>query len=179
MPYSYKVHFIADLYVSSPAQVEGVSVEALNDTAVEVTWKSAALPLEELTGYRVDYRETVKGQKREAKCTCEEFEMFPKDVSSGVIGGLETGVSYQFQVTALARTVDGSEVEGEASQVDNSTIATPGQQGTEALQIGTQESHSYMHTHTCCSGTLSVCLMSLLKWVVAVAQRCVSIGTIT
>ncbi len=43
--------------------------------------------------------------------------------------GWETEVSYQFQVTALARTVDGTEVEGEASVVDNSTIATPGQQG--------------------------------------------------
>ncbi len=103
------------MYVPSPAQVEGVSVRALSDIEVEVTWKSVALPLEELTGYRVDYRETVQGQKREAKCTCDESEMFPSDTNSGVIGGLETGVRYQFQVTALARTVDGTEVEGEGS----------------------------------------------------------------
>ncbi len=102
---------------------------------MEVTWKSVALPLEELTGYRVDYRETVQGQKREARCTCEESEIFPSEASSGVIGGLATGVSYQFQVTALARTVDGTNVEGEGSVVDDSTIATPGQQGTQALQI--------------------------------------------
>ncbi len=75
-------------------------------TGVEVTWKSVALPLEELTRYRVVFRETVQGQKREAKCTCEEFEVFPRDTNSGVIGGLETGESYQFQVTALARTLD-------------------------------------------------------------------------
>ncbi len=60
---------------------------------------------------------------------------FPKDVSSRVIGGLETGETYQFLVTALARTVDGTEVEGEASVVDDSAIATPEEQGTlRALQ---------------------------------------------
>ncbi len=97
---------------------------------MEVTWKSVALPLEELTGYRVVYREAVQGQKREAKCMCEEFEVFPREANLGVIGGLETGESYQFQVTALARTADGIEVEGEASVVDDSTIATHEVQGT-------------------------------------------------
>ncbi len=110
------------MYVPSPAQVKGVSVEVLSGTVVEVTWKSVALSLEELTGYRVDYRES--------KGACEEVETFPSDVNSGVIGGLETGESYQFQVTALARTVDGTNVEGEASEVDDSAIPIPGEQGT-------------------------------------------------
>ncbi len=56
-------------------------------------------------------------------------------------------MSYQFQVTALARTVDGTNVEGEGSVVDDSAIAIPGEQGTQALQICTQELHSFMHIH--------------------------------
>ncbi len=128
MPY-IKVKSIADLCVPSPAQVEGVSVEALSGTVVEVTWKSVALPLEELTGYRVDYSQVGPSMKRE---TCGTnmtggTETFPRNVSSGVIGGLETGETYQFQVTALARTVDGTEVEGEASVVDANAIATAGE----------------------------------------------------
>ncbi len=119
------------MYVSSPAQIEGVSVEVLSDTEVEVSWMSVALPLEELTGYRVDYSRVESSRKRQAG----ETVTFPRDVSSRVIGGLISGESYQFQVTALAKTLDGTEVEGEASVVDDSAIATPEEQGTlRALQ---------------------------------------------
>ncbi len=120
------------MYVPSSAQVEGVSVRVLNDTAVEVSWKSVALPLEELTGYRVVYSQVEPSMKRQTGGTnmTGGNETFPRDANSGVISGLETGEIYHFQVTALARTVDGIEVEGEASVVDDSTIATPGEQGT-------------------------------------------------
>ncbi len=148
------------MYVPSPAQVEGVSVRALSDTAVEVSWTSVALPLEELTGYKVYYRETVQ-----AKCMCEEFEMFPRDVSSGVIGGLATGVSYQFQVTALARTVDGTEVEGEASHVNDGTITTPEEQGRLEHSAVRYQLGTTMSACTCTEGVAStqviyMCLMA-------------------
>ncbi len=115
------------MYVPSSAQVEGVSVGVLNDTAVEVTWKSVALPLEELTGYRVDYSQVEPSKKRQVGGTnmTGGTETFPRDANSGVIGGFETGVRYQFQVTALASTLDGTDVEGEASVVDD--IVTPGE----------------------------------------------------
>ncbi len=128
-----------DLCVPSPAQVEGVSVRALSDTVVEVTWKSVVLPLEELTGYKVIYSQVEPSKKRLVGGT----ETFPGGVSSGVISGLIAGVSYQFQVTALARTVDGTEVEGEASVLDNSTMATPGQQGK--LELGISNMYMCMY----------------------------------
>ncbi len=121
---------------------------------MEVTWKSVTLPLEELTGYRVYYSQ-VESRKRQTG----ETVTFPRDVSSRVIGGLETGESYQFQVTALARTVDGTEVEGEASVVDDSAIATPGEQGKLRALQKLNNVNAYVHVHVCCSGSaLRLCV---------------------
>ncbi len=91
---------------------------------MDVSWKSNTLPLEELTGYRVDYSQVEPSMKRETSRTNATggTETFPSDVNSGVISGLTAGESYQFQVTALTRTVDGTEVEGEASVVNDSTM---------------------------------------------------------
>ncbi len=74
-----------------------------------VSWKSVPLPLEELTGYRVNYREVVQDRRRQNRGigTDEGFRTFPRDATSGEIDGLRTGVNYQFQVTALAVTLDG------------------------------------------------------------------------
>ncbi len=96
---------------------------------MDVSWKSVALPLEELTGYRVDYSQVEPSMKRETAGTnaMGGTETFPSDANSGVISRLAAGESYQFQVTALARTVDGTEVEGQGSVVDDSTIVTAGE----------------------------------------------------
>ena len=112
------------------AQVQDVRVEVLTTTEVEVTWESVPLPLEELLGYRVYYRQLTQNHDGQAQCTCEGFEDFPSGVSSGVIGGLTNEMSYQFQVTARAVTLDGTEMEGELSEVDSESIVTLGAQGT-------------------------------------------------
>ncbi len=94
-----------------------------------VFWDRVPLPLEELTGYRVDYREVVQARKRQPQCTCEQFREFTSEATSGVIDGLRTGVNCQFQVTALAVTLDGASVKGDASVESDSTMAVPAEQG--------------------------------------------------
>ncbi len=98
-----------------------------------VFWDPVPLPLDELTGYRVDYREVVQARKRQPQCTCEQFREFPGEATSGEIDGLKTGVNYQFQVTALAVTLDGKSVEGEASEESDDSMAVPSTRGMYIL----------------------------------------------
>ena len=50
------------IWYTVPAQVQGVRVIVLNDTAVVVTWERVSLPLEEVTGYTVYYSQALKQQ---------------------------------------------------------------------------------------------------------------------
>ncbi len=97
-----------------------------------VFWDPVPLPLEELTGYRVNYREVVKARKRlvGGNGTDEGFRDFSREATSGVIDGLTTGVNYQFQVTAVAVTLNGTSVKGEASEESDDTMVVPSTQGT-------------------------------------------------
>ncbi len=97
-----------------------------------VFWDRSPLPLEELRGYRVDYREVVQARKRlvGGNGTDEGSRNFSREATSGEIDGLRTGVNYQFQVTALAVTLDGTSVEGDASVESDRTMAVPAEQGS-------------------------------------------------
>ncbi len=101
----------------------------MSATSVLVSWDRSPLPLEELTGYRVDYREVVQARKRQPQCTDEGFRNFSSEATSGEIDGLRTGVNYQFQVTALAVRLDGTLTEGDASEESDNTMAVPAGQG--------------------------------------------------
>ncbi len=106
-------------------------MSVLSATAVLVSWDRVLLPLEELTGYRVDYREVVQARKRlvGGNGTDEGSRVFPSEATSGVIDGLRMGVNYQFQVTALAVTLDGTSVEGDASEESDDSMAVPSTRG--------------------------------------------------
>ena len=108
----------------SPAQVQGLSVRVLDDTAVRVTWERVSLPLEEVTGYTVYYSPT-QSLKRQSGGTA----MFANDASSGVIDGLSTGVRYQFEVTVNTMTFDGTVLEGERSEIIEKSTVIVEQQG--------------------------------------------------
>ena len=98
-----------------------MTVTVLSDTAVRVTWERVSLPLEEVTGYTVYYNQTQSLQTQS-----EMTAMFAHDASSGVIGGLSTGVRYQFEVAVNAITADGTVLEGERSEVNEDSIVVAG-----------------------------------------------------
>ena len=83
----------------------------VNATAVMIMWQS--LELEQLIHYTVLY--SVGGSGR-----AEKLVIFPISQQSGVVGGLEPGQEYIFQVMAVA-VINGSDVDGERSAVATAT----------------------------------------------------------
>ena len=125
----------------SPAQVQGISVRVLDDTAVRVTWERVSLPLEEVTGYTVYYSPT-QSLKRQSGGTA----MFANDASSGVIDGLSTGVRYQFEVTVTAMNVDGTELDGERSEVNKDSTVTAGElEGKSIIVLSMYEKYACLY----------------------------------
>ena len=80
----------------------------VNATAVMIVWQE--LDLEQLIHYTVLYSAVGSGRAEEKSVT------FPTSQHSGVVGGLEPGQQYVFQVMAVA-VINGSDVDGERSAV--------------------------------------------------------------
>ena len=99
--------------------------------SVEVSWESVDLPQEEVHGYRVYYRQVMaQTRKRQNGENVNGSKgSHGGNATSGVIDGLTTGVSYEFQVSALAVTSDGVELEGQPSDVTDDSTAVPKGQG--------------------------------------------------
>ncbi len=83
-------------YVVHQLKVPVSGVRVLSATAVLGFWNPVPLPLEELTGYRVDYREVVQTRKRlvNGNGTDEGSRNFSSEATSGVVeNGSELPVS--------------------------------------------------------------------------------------
>ena len=112
--YSYDISFTKCMYVYSHsliAAVQGVKVAALNDTAVTVSWNVLVIP-----DFPIDHYTVLYSQQDGAMSA-----QFPSNATSGVIAGLDSTATYQFQVFANV-TVDGTSLEGEISSPISFTI---------------------------------------------------------
>ena len=96
--------------------MEGVSVSTISDTSVRVSWETLVIDAT-VTGYTVVYSRVSGRRKRQDG---EMSRDFPANATSGVIAGLESGVTYQFQVLATAE-VNGMELIGDRSPVTDET----------------------------------------------------------
>ena len=97
------------------AAVQGVEVTALNGTAVNVSWIVLVIPDFpdfSINHYTVLYSR-VESQRRRRQDGAMSTQ-FPSTATSGVIAGLDSPATYQFQVFATV-TVDGTSLEGERS----------------------------------------------------------------
>ena len=98
-------------FIYPTAPVEDVVATEVNATAVMIVWQ--ALELEQLIHYTVLYSAVGSGR-------AEKSVTFPISQQSGVVGGLEPGQQYMFQVMAVA-VINGSDVDGERSAVATAT----------------------------------------------------------
>ena len=94
------------------AAVEGVTVTARSDTAVNVSWNAVIIPDFSVDFYTVVYSPVSLSRRRQDGG--EMSAVFSPPATSGVIGGLDSDTDYQFQVFATV-TVDGEPLEGEGS----------------------------------------------------------------
>ena len=120
--YSYDMSSTQCMYVYSHSltvAVQGVKVTALNDTAVTVSWNALVIPDFSIDHYTVLYSRVESQHRRRHDGTMSV--QFPSYASSGVIAGLDSTASYQFQVFATI-TVDGTSLEGEISSPISFTI---------------------------------------------------------
>ena len=109
------------------ATVEGVTVFMLNSSAVSVSWNSLFFPDFPIDSYTVVYgraplysqsQTSGQGSTQDGEISVE----FPPDTTSGIITGLRSEATYQFQVFATVE-VSGVELMGEPSPVtDNTTV---------------------------------------------------------
>ena len=104
---------------SLSAAVQGVEVTALNATAVTVSWDALDIPDFSIDHYTVLYSR-VESQHRRRQDEAMSAQ-FPSTASSGVIAGLDSPATYQFQVFATV-TVNGTSLEGEKSSPVRFTI---------------------------------------------------------
>ena len=112
---SYDISSTQCMYVYShslTAAVQGVEVTALNSTAVTVSWNALVIPDFSINHYTVLYSR-VESQRRRRQDEAMSAQ-FPSTATSGVIAGLDSTATYQFQVFATV-TVDGTPLEGERS----------------------------------------------------------------
>ena len=115
--YSYDISFTQCMYVYSHsliAAVQGVKVAALNGTAVTVSWN--ALNITDFPDFSIDHYTVLYSQHYE-----EMSVQFPSTATSGMIAGLNSTATYQFQVFANV-TVDGTSLQGETSTPISFTI---------------------------------------------------------
>ena len=107
----YDISFIQCMYVYShslTAAVQGVEVTALNATAVTVSWNALVIPDFSIDHYTVLYSR-VESQRRRRQ-DGEMSTQFPSTATSGVIAGLDSTATYQFQVFANG-TADGTSLQ--------------------------------------------------------------------
>ena len=105
--------YIHCMYVYSHsliAAVQGVEVTALNATAVNVLWNALVIPDFSIDHYTVLYSRVESQRRRRQDGTMSA--QFPSTATSGVIAGLNSPATYQFQVFANV-TIDGTSLEGE------------------------------------------------------------------
>ena len=93
-----------------------VSVSTISNTSVRVSWELLVIDAT-VTGYTVVYSRVSGRRKRQDG---EMSRDFPANATSGVITGLESGATYQFQVLATAE-VNGRELVGDRSPVTDET----------------------------------------------------------
>ena len=120
--YSYDISSIQCMYVYShslTAAVQGVEVTALNATAVTVTWNALVIPDFSIDYYTVLYSR-VESQRRKRQDEAMSLQ-FPSTATSGVIAGLDSPATYQFQVFATG-IVDGTSLQGNGSSPFSFTI---------------------------------------------------------
>ena len=113
--YSYDISFTQCMYVYShslTAAVQGVEVTALNATAVTVSWNALVISDFFIDHYTVLYSRVESQRRRKQDGTMSA--QFPSTATSGVIAGLDSTATYQFQVFSTG-TVDGTSLEGERS----------------------------------------------------------------
>ena len=116
--YSYDMSFIQCMYVYShslTAAVQGVEVTALNGTAVTVSWN--ALVITDFPDFSIDHYTVLYSRVESQRRRRQDGTMsaqFPSNAMSGVIAGLDSPATYQFQVFATV-TVDGTSLQGERS----------------------------------------------------------------
>ena len=84
----------------------------LNATAVTVSWNAVVIPDFPIDYYTVLYS-LVESQRRRRQDGVMNTQ-FPSTATSGVIAGLNSPATYQFQVFATG-TVDGTPLDGERS----------------------------------------------------------------
>ena len=87
---------------------------ALNTTAITVSWNALVIPDFSIDHYTVLYSQ-VESQHRRRQDGAMSVQ-FPSTATSGVIAGLDSTATYQFQVFATG-TVDGTPLEGEKSSL--------------------------------------------------------------
>ena len=117
--------FTSDLVIIDA--VSNVMVDVLNETAVRVMW-DAVQSDEEVSKYTVYYSQSSRRKRQQDDGSRD----FPAGATSGVIGGLLTGVEYRFQVT-VTLLFNGVEFEGDRSPVGPDSTAVPGTQCTYVL----------------------------------------------
>ena len=118
----YDISFIQCMYVYShslTAAVQGVEVTALNATAVTVSWNALVIPDFPIDHYTVLYSR-VESQRRRRQDGAMSVQ-FPSTATSGVIAGLDSTATYQFQVFANI-IVDGILLQGNGSSPFSFTI---------------------------------------------------------
>ena len=116
--YSYDISFTQCMYIYShslTAVVQGVEVAALNATAVTVSWNALVIP--DFPDFSIDHYTVLYSRVESQRRRRQDEEMsaqFPSTATSGVIAGLDSPATYQFQVFATV-TVDGTSLQGEKS----------------------------------------------------------------
>ena len=100
---------------SLTAAVQGVEVTALNATAVTVSWNALVIP--NFPGFSINHYTVLCSRVESQRHRRQDGAMsaqFPSTATSGVIAGLDSPATYQFQVFATV-TVDGTSLEGNRS----------------------------------------------------------------
>ena len=116
--YCYDISFTQYMYVCShslTAAVQGVEVTALNATAVTVSWNALVIP--DFPDFSIDHYTVLYSRVESQHCRRQDGTMsaqFPSTATSGVIAGLDSPATYQFQVFANG-TADGTSLQGEIS----------------------------------------------------------------
>ena len=95
---------------------------ALNATAVTVSWNALDIP--DFPDFSIDHYTVLYSRVESQRRRRQDGEMstqFPSTATSGVIAGLDSPATYQFQVFATG-TVDDTLLEGERSSPFSFTI---------------------------------------------------------
>ena len=120
--YSYDIYFTQCMYVYShslTAAVQGVEVTAHNATAVTVSWNVLVIPDFSIDHYTVLYSR-VESQRRRRQDGAMSAQ-FSSTATSGVIAGLNSTATYQFQVFATG-TVNGTSLQKPFEGVKSSPV---------------------------------------------------------